>query len=146
MIEPMLLEFSFWHSILNLWNTHPVFRGTSGAAIIGGLGSAAYLTALLLGFLGDGPIAQLRPRFEVVKGTPAVKSLSGPRLVLFAVFGAFVASVFQLPQGALLAPIQALVIGATWPTVISQILTKTGDTEADKIVDLARRIAGTPAP
>jgi hypothetical protein len=137
------INLNFWPSILNLWNNHPGFRGAAGAAIIGALGSAAYLTAVLLGFLGDAPITQLRPRFEHTTGTPAVTSLSKKRIVLFAAFGGFVATVFQLPQGALLAPIQALVLGATWPTVLSQIMTKTGETEGDKIGDLARQIAGS---
>ena len=43
---------------------------------------------------------------------------------------------------AAFAPVQAFVLGATWPTVVSQILTQTGKTDADKILDLTKRIAG----
>jgi hypothetical protein len=136
------LASSWSRSFLDLWSAHAVFRGAVGASIIGSLGSAAYLTALLLGFLGDAPIKQLRPRFEVLRGKPAVSDLSSFRILLFAAFGGFVATVFQLPQEGTLAPIQALVIGATWPTVLSQIMTKAEQTEGEKIDDLAKRIAG----
>lgn len=126
----------------DFWNLHPLFQAIAGAVIIGTAGSAAYLTALFLGFLGDTPLKALRPHFETIRGTPPVTRLSGQRFVAFVVFGGFVASVFQLAQGTPFAAVQALVLGATWPTVISQILTKTGETDADKIVDLANRIAG----
>jgi hypothetical protein len=126
----------------DFWNLHPLFQAIAGAVIIGTIGSAAYLTALFLGFLGDTPLKALRPRFETIAGTPPVTRLSWLRFVGFVVFGGFVASVFQLAQGTTFAAVQALVLGATWPTVISQILTKTGETDADKIVDLANRIAG----
>lgn len=122
---------------------HPAIRGAIGAVVIGAVGSAAYLTALLLGFLGDTALEQLRPRFEVVSGSPAVKKLSAARVALFILFGAAIAAVFQLAQGGVFAPVQALVLGATWPTVISQVLSKTGQTDADKIVALAKQIAGS---
>jgi hypothetical protein len=128
----------------DFWDQHPLFQAIAGAVIIGTVGSAAYLTALFLGFLGDTPLKALRPRFETIAGTPPVTRLSSLRFVAFVVFGGFVASVFQLAQGTTFAAVQALVLGATWPTVISQILTKTGETDADMIVDLANRIAGKP--
>ena len=129
----------------DFWIEHPLFQAIAGAISIGIIGSAAYLTALFLGFLGEAPLKALRPRFEVLRGTPPIVKLAGWRFTAFIVFGGFVAAVFQLAQGTTFAPVQALVLGATWPTVISQILAKTGETDADKIVELANRIAGRPA-
>jgi hypothetical protein len=129
----------------DFWIAHPLFQATAGSLIVGLIGSAAYMTALFLGFLGDAPLKALQPRFEVLRGTPPVVKVSRLKLSLFALFGGLIATVFQLAQGVTFAPIQALVLGATWPTVISQILAKTGETDADKIVELANRIAGKPA-
>jgi hypothetical protein len=124
------------------WHEHLLLQSTSGAVIIGIVGSGAYVTALLLGFLGDGALQQLRPRFETIRGTPPKTAYSYAKLGLFTLFGGLIALVFQLAAGGVFAPVQALVLGATWPTVISQVLAKTGETDADKIVDLANRIAG----
>lgn len=92
----------------DFWDQHPLFQAIAGAVIIGTVGSAAYLTALFLGFLGDTPLKALRPRFETITGTPPVTRLSSLRFVAFVVFGGFVASVFQLAQGTTFAAVQAL--------------------------------------
>ncbi len=113
-----------------------------GATLVGAIGSAAYLTALLLGFLGDIALLQMRPRFELLSGKPLTKRLSMGRIALFVLFGGAIAAVFQMGQGDVFAPIQALVLGATWPTVISQIMAKSGETEGQRILDFAERISG----
>jgi hypothetical protein len=124
------------------WNDHPLVQALLGAFVVGLVGSSAYLTVLLLGFLGDAPIQQLRPRFEIIRGNPPAARLSRARLALFAFFGGGIALVFQWAQGVVFTPIQALVLGSTWPTIISQFIARAGETEADKIRDLADRIAG----
>jgi hypothetical protein len=125
-----------------LWNTHPLVRTLAAAFVVGLIGSSGYLTALLLGFLGEVPIQQLRPKFEVIKGNPPTGRMSIFRIALFALFGGGIALVFQWAQGIIFAPIQALVLGATWPTIIAQFIARGGETDADKIRDLADRVAG----
>jgi hypothetical protein len=127
----------------HFWNQHPLFRGVGGASVIGAGGSSAYLGALLLGFLGDQTLAQFKTRFQRIDQKTGLPVLSPWRIAIFVIFGALIASVFQLPQGGTFAPVQALVLGATWPTVISQILTQVSKTDADKILDLAKSIGGT---
>src|ERR1044071_3002530 len=125
-----------------LWNDHSLLRACVGAVVVGAIGSAAYLTALLLGFLGDTARSQFRPRFLVPKGQPALPKLSSPRLLVFVIFGSGVAIVFQLAQRDVFAPIQAFVLGATWPTVLSQMISKEAQTPADQLSDFLKRIAG----
>jgi uncharacterized membrane protein len=144
-LEP--LTASLGSALGDFWNQHPMFQAMVGAIVLGAIGSGAYLTALMLGFLGEAALSQLRPKFEVIRGTPARSQLGLFRLLLFVFFGSGVAIAFQLPQGGTFAPVQAFVLGATWPTVVSQILAKTGETEADKIGKLIDRIGGaTPGP
>jgi hypothetical protein len=126
-----------------LWNDHGLLRAGVGATIIGAIGSAAYLTALFLGFLGDTARNQFRPRFLVPKGQPALPKLSAPRLFAFVIFGSGVALVFQLAQRDVFAPIQAFVLGATWPTVLSQMISKEASTPADQLTDFLKKLGGT---
>jgi hypothetical protein len=126
----------------HFWNQHPLFRGVSGALIVGAVGSSAYMGALFLGFLGDQTLSQFKSRFQRADRVTGLPVLSQLRLGMFVAFGALIAVVFQLAQGGTFAPVQALVLGATWPTVISQILTQVSKTDADKILDLAKRIGG----
>jgi MFS family permease len=106
------------------WAQHAILRAMTAAFAVGLIGSSAYLAALLFGFLGNQAIDQLGSKFETVKGNPATKRLSVRRLALFSFFGGGIALVFQWAQGGVFAPIQALVLGATWPTIISQWLSR----------------------
>jgi MFS family permease len=124
-------------SLGNYWNKHSILQSIAGAFLVGVIGSTAYLTALLLGYLGDQALDQIGSKFETVKGTPSVKSLSRRKLTIFALFGGGIALVFQWAQGVVFAPIQALVLGATWPTIISQFLSRPGETDKDRINQLA---------
>jgi hypothetical protein len=131
--------------IQDLWSTNHVLQAVAAAGTVGCIGGTAYLTALMLGFLGDPALGQLRSKFEVVKvrdGNPAEKRLGKARMALFIVAGGSIALVFQWAQGQTFAPIQALVLGSTWPTVISQFLSKSGETDHEQIRDLADRIDG----
>jgi hypothetical protein len=123
--------------VSDYWTKHPVLRAMAAAFLVGVIGSAAYLAALLFGYLGDLALDQLGSKFETAKGTPAVKQLSGRRLTIFAFFGGGIALVFQWAQGAVFAPIQALVLGATWPTIISQWLARTEETNKERIDQVA---------
>ena len=129
-------------SFSHLWTDHPLVRSVIGGLTVGSVGSSAYLTALLLGFLGDSAITQLRPKFERLRGAPPRAELSLAKVLAFVALGGGIALVFQWAQGVVFAPIQALVLGATWPTVISNFLAKSGQTDSDRIRDLAERVEG----
>jgi hypothetical protein len=70
----------------NFWNAHPLFQTLVGAFVVGLIGSSGYLTALVLGFLGEVPIQQLRPKFEVIRGNPPRGRLSRYRIFIISHF------------------------------------------------------------
>jgi len=89
-----------------------------GAALIGAGGSLAYFTALFFGFIqGEEILAKLWPTRTTMHRVS--KSL---RVIWFMLIGGAVAATFQLPETSL-APIQAFIVGTTWPTIVAQILT-----------------------
>jgi hypothetical protein len=93
------------------------------AAVVGAVGSAAYLIALWVGLVGT------------VEGKERVlahfQKLWGLKVPLFVSGGGAVAMVFQLPEGKLI-PVQAFIIGCTWPAVVSNYLSgrQSGEGEA----------------
>ncbi|MDQ4124242.1 MAG: hypothetical protein M3134_01400 [Actinomycetota bacterium] len=119
---------------IGTWFGHHVgAQVTVGALILGALGSGAHLAALLLGFLGQAPIDEFMPYFTTFKAKrrPRVQ-VSRRRVAAFVFFGGGVAAAFQLAQPDVFAPVQSLVLGATWPTVISQIMSRSAETDRDK--------------
>ena len=66
--------------------------------------------------------------------------------LLYGLFGGFVAGVFQMAQYQTLAPIQALVLGATWYSVITNIMTgsRPMSLTASEIVDRTPQAVPTP--
>jgi hypothetical protein len=97
------------------------------AFIIGIVGSLAYYTALRLGYIGGENQASLLEVFD------------GWTIVAFCLLGGGIAAIFQMAQPNAFAPIQALVLGITWPTLISQYVTAAGKTENEKFI---RQIEG----
>jgi hypothetical protein len=88
------------------------------AALIGGIGSLAYFTTLAFGFVGN---EELLGRF--LPGRRTVGFLQRLlRVTWFTLIGASVAAIFQMPQEAA-APIQAFIVGTTWPSIVAQVLT-----------------------
>lgn len=72
--------------------------------------------------------------------------LSSSQLVqaLYVFCGGIIAAVFQLGQPSSFAPIQALVLGATWPSVLSQYLSSAStSTSQDPLPQLARAASVT---
>src|SRR6185503_700957 len=106
------------------------------AATLGAIGSLAYLTAMYFTYVGT---SELLGRFWAPAG-----GLGNPmRVVWFGLVGAGVAFVFQLPETTL-APIQAFIVGTTWPTIVSQVLTgRQGESPKD-IKDQILSLLGTP--
>jgi hypothetical protein len=87
------------------------------AALIGAAGSLAYFSGLYFGFIQSEEIlAKLWPSSRLIHWPS--KFL---RVIWFMAIGAAVAFIFQLPQGNL-APIQAFIVGVTWPTIVAQTL------------------------
>jgi hypothetical protein len=102
------------------------------AAMIGGVGSAAYLTAVWVGLVGrsegrDRVLAHFR-------------KLWGLKIPLYLTGGGCVAMVFQLPE-AKLVPVQAFIIGCTWPAVVSNYLSgrQSGEGEEKALETLQKR-------
>jgi hypothetical protein len=93
--------------------TTPSVTSALGAFAIGMIGSAAYAAALWLGLM------------TLPSSNPFLMRLLQPRgQILFTFFGGSIAMVFQAAQGPNLAPIQALVLGITWPTIVSHYHTE----------------------
>jgi hypothetical protein len=88
---------------------------------IGVLGSAAYLVAVLAGMVGRGDDARGR----------ILAYFNWWTALLYIASGGGVALVFQLPETKLV-PVQAFIIGCTWPAVVANYLSgrQTGVPEA----------------
>lgn len=106
---------------------------------LGAFGSSAYLFATLVGFIQprDALLIHLTTRGDPITPEEFERTLRWGRAALFILFGAVVACVFQLPQSPSFAPIQAFVMGATWPTVVNRMLT--GNTPSNPTDLLTRK-------
>jgi hypothetical protein len=87
-----------------LWNV-------VGAFVIGVFGSWAFVVAVGGGFVDH----RSKVAIQAMSSSPGVISL-------YLFLGGIISGVFQLGSPNAFAPIQALVLGVTWPSVISQYL------------------------
>lgn len=92
------------------------------ALVCGFIGSVAYLKAMDWGFMSGELIDTIRARMGRWPSRPG-----------FALIGGMVALVFQVPQGATLAPIQAFVLGITWPFIVSQYVAARRERNAEVV-------------
>jgi len=67
--------------VSDYWTQHPVLRAMAAAFLVGVIGSAAYLVALLFGYLGDLALDQLGSKFETAKGTRVSGLCGGVQVV-----------------------------------------------------------------
>lgn len=81
------------------------------AVVIGFCGAMAFYIGVYYGFIAK------ESRTDITKYIVSRQSVA-----VFAAFGGIVAGVFQWAQGETLAPIQAFVLGATWPSVVTSIM------------------------
>ncbi len=91
------------------------------AFVVGAMGAWAFHLGVLTGFIARGE----RPRVLEFLVDPQGR----PRSFLsfcFFVTGGIVAGVFQWAQPDTFAPIQAFVLGATWPSVVTRIMAGEG--------------------
>jgi hypothetical protein len=86
------------------------------AGIVGFLGAVAFYYGVYTGFIN--PDSREK----------TLKYFTGPvwnrvhYTGMFCVLGGVVAAVFQAAQASTFAPIQAFVLGATWPSVVTRIM------------------------
>ena len=91
------------------------------ALLVGAMGAWAFLLGVYTGFISRTD----RPKVLEFLIDP----LGQPRIEFVACFiftGGVVASVFQAAQADTFAPIQAFVLGATWPSVVTRIMSGEG--------------------
>jgi hypothetical protein len=113
------------------WNAKGVIN-VFLAGIVGVLGSIAFYYGVYTGFIGRSNRAE------------TLQYLSGSTnrfhyIAMFYVLGGVVAGVFQAAQFDTFAPIQAFVLGATWPSVVTRIMS--GSSSG---VESARSLADKP--
>src|ERR1044072_9583833 len=124
-LEKIVIEFSAWDAkgIMNV--------GLAG--IVGVLGAIAFYYGVYIGFIGR------ETRTETLR---YLSGQIGERLHyigMFFLLGGVVAGVFQAAQHETFAPIQAFVLGATWPSVVTQIMSgqATKAESAKKLADIS---------
>lgn len=93
------------------------------AAFVGVLGSGAFFCGVYTGFISRDSRKMIL-EFLVDFETPQNSRLKNQ--IAFFVFGGVVAGVFQWAQPGTFAPIQAFVLGATWPSVVTRIMSGEG--------------------
>lgn len=96
-----------------------------GSFIVGMIGSGAYYAALRLGYTGGDQRDWFLKNFGGPKGKSA-----------FIFIGGAVATVFQLPELGGFVPIQAFVLGITWPFIVSQYVSKVSAPRPKEIEEL----------
>lgn len=118
-----------------------------GSYLIGCIGSSAFFVGVWLGFIGPDSRSRVLqflltlppPKPERIDGQSPVDYLARleewerrhanvverirySRVAIFIAFGGMVALVFQLTDTNKLIPIQAFVLGATWPSVVTRVM------------------------
>ncbi len=94
------------------------FQNVAQAFVVGSLGAGAFFLGVFLGFICPDRASRRRLLEYLTKK----EEVQPWRLVCFVMFGGVVAAVFQWAQPSVFAPIQAFVLGATWPSVVSRIM------------------------
>jgi hypothetical protein len=97
-------------------------RSVTGAFVVGTLGAAAFFLGVFFGFISR----DSRERLLEYLSNKNTGTIDRWPLILFCIFGGVVAAVFQAAQAAIFAPIQAFVLGATWPSVVTRIMSGNG--------------------
>ncbi|MBI2510650.1 MAG: hypothetical protein HYV96_01610 [Opitutae bacterium] len=110
------------------------------AAFVGLLGAFTFFLGVFLGFIG--PESREKTLRFFGGGTD-----SAVLVALFCVSGGIVAAVFQAAQPGTFAPIQAFVLGATWPSVVTRIMSGDGANlvSGSKLTDASPASIPSPA-
>jgi hypothetical protein len=120
---------------------NPLYSKLIWAFGVGSIGSAAYITALYFKFIGDTDNNR-----KIVIG-PFMKryreDVSFWKCVWYCCVGGFIAVIFQFDVPNFVA-VQCLILGATWPAIVSQFLSgRMANPHPKEIEDLLKRTAPT---
>jgi hypothetical protein len=109
------------------WYQSEVWYALAAAAVVGLIGTGAFFLGVYLGFIAKASRRDILKFFhEPPLDGPTDTTFAWLRLTLFLIMGGLVAAVFQWAQGAVFAPIQAFVLGATWPSVVTRVMAQGG--------------------
>jgi hypothetical protein len=136
----------------NLWLNNPGGAVPTGsglrdllnvicAALIGTAGAIAFFAGVKFGFIDR----DLRSRtMEFLISPPRTRFLDRQ---VFYFLGGIVAAIFQWAQPDTLAPIQAFVLGATWPSVVTRIMSGSSKdgSAVNKLIETPPTDIKTPA-
>ncbi len=112
--------------------------------LVGGLGSAAYITALYFKFVGD------TDANRAIVTQPFRARISGNMSFLkcswYCIVGGFIAVVFQFDVPTFVA-VQSLILGATWPAIVSQFLSgRMVNPKQEELQEVNRALTKTAMP
>jgi hypothetical protein len=115
------------------------------AFIVGCIGSAAYITALYFKFIGDTERNRkivMGPFMKYVKDKEREgiwhSKMSILKSAWYCSMGGFVAVIFQFDVPNFVS-VQSLILGATWPAIVSQFLSGRMTTPSQNEIDELRR-------
>ena len=98
------------------------FLNISYAVLVGTLGAASFYFGVYFGFISQ------NERDKMLKYlTNNTNNVQLRWFIVFCLLGGIVAAVFQAAQANVFAPIQAFVLGATWPSVVTRIMSGSGN-------------------
>ena len=107
------------------------------ASMIGFAGALAFFVGVYFGLISP------ESRDDITRYIVSKRSVT-----LFSALGGVVAGVFQWAQAETLAPIQAFVLGATWPSVVTSIMAGSSTRSkpsAKEVVDSRAPTSGQPS-
>ena len=112
------------------------------AFLIGAFGAACYYMGVYFGFIDRGV------RSKTLEFLLSKDKDQDPRVnySFFCFLGGVVATVFQSAQMDTLVPIQAFVLGATWPSVVNRMITGTNASAAAQLEGILQPGADVPSP
>lgn len=122
-----LFLWMFNPAIVNIITSIDDWQILIGSAIIGMLGSAGYLCLLLYKFMQNDKVFQ-----AICPGGCKIYTRAG-RIILYVIMGGAIAAIFQIPENPNFVPVQAFVLGTTWPAIVAQALSGTQKQEKSEI-------------
>lgn len=113
------------------------------AFAVGAIGSAAYITALYFKFIGetDDHRRIIMMPFQNLEGMldgTTIRKMSVSKCFWYCVVGGCIAVIFQFDVPNFVA-VQSLILGATWPAIVSQFLSGRMASPTSSELDLLRR-------
>ena len=126
-LSDVVLQTNTAESLIDGWfvqNTDNV-SAVIGSAMMGIVGSTAYLVASKLGFIK-------------INQNKKFKDIGYGRATGYSMIGGAVATVFQIPELPNFIPIQSFVLGITWPLLVAQYTSKSGPSSEKE--DILKRL------